>query len=192
MRLLSQMILQEGILYNWLFFLGENFPEWWALSFSRNFPDLKMHGFNYWKISRDPLLHKLYINEAITCHTHAMNTIIIIFYLYLVTTCMCTCTGVIRNSWSVSSICAERIDSLVTRPFLMWGIYCLQYKHLYLAMPRICILVVGHISTYVIFLALRCTKFSSSSTKLHVAYNYVIAIVTIFVFNFGVYQASYL
>ena len=41
------------MLYNGLFSLGANFPEWWTFNFSRNFPDLEIHDPDNLKISHE-------------------------------------------------------------------------------------------------------------------------------------------
>ena len=46
--------------YSGFISLGANFPEWWALSFSRNFPNLKFHDPNNLKTHVSDISHKVY------------------------------------------------------------------------------------------------------------------------------------
>ena len=133
-------------LCNGLFSLGANFLKWWTLSFSRDFPDLEIHEPIYWKFSSERhFVQSLatsysYMNTIITCHAYACSTstVIIVLYSCMVITYMCTCTEASKNSWSFCSICAQSIQSHVTKPFLAQGVNRLQYKHPHQAMSRAC------------------------------------------------------
>ena len=58
----------ERLLYNGLFCLGANFPEWWALNFSRNFPDLEIHDRNYQKYQMRNISPKAYMCNLSRMH----------------------------------------------------------------------------------------------------------------------------
>ena len=72
------------------------------------------------------------MGKSVICHTLAMSNIIIVWYSCMITTCMslCICTGVSKNSRS-STIYVHKKTSLIwPDPFLVQGVYHLQYKHL--------------------------------------------------------------
>ena len=73
----------------WVTSLGANFPEWWTLSFSRNFPDLEIHKPTNKKSHMSNILYKVYICKTVICHICAMSTIFIVFHSCMVTTCAC-------------------------------------------------------------------------------------------------------
>ena len=104
------------------------------------------------------------MGKTIICHTLTMSTLIIILYLCMVTTCSCICTGASKNPRSSAVyiyiyiyIYVQKEYSLVwLEPFLVQGIYCLQYKHPATCMP--CTMVV-----YATWLSI-CTELSSMPT----------------------------
>ena len=50
------------ILYSGFISLGTNYPKWWTLSFSRNFPDLEIHNSSIWKTCMSDTLQSLHMH----------------------------------------------------------------------------------------------------------------------------------
>ena len=73
----DQYVHRQPILYNGLFSLDTNFPKWWTLGFSRNFPSLEIHEPKYRKFHVINISNKFYMGKAIICCAHVMSTVII-------------------------------------------------------------------------------------------------------------------
>ena len=72
--------------------------------------------------------YKTYIGKTIICRTLSMSIIIMVLYSCMIATSMCICTEVSKNS-RFSAVYAQRIQSHMARPFIVRGVYHLQYKH---------------------------------------------------------------
>ena len=87
--------------------------------------------------------YKAYMGKAIICHTLTMSAIIIVLYSCMATTCTCICTGVSRNS-RFSAVYVHKESSLIwLDPFLVQGVYRLQYKH-----PAKALSMIGMLRSY--------------------------------------------
>ena len=117
----------DCVLYNKLFSLGTNFPEWWTLCFSRNFPDLEIHKPTIEKSHMSNISYKVYNGKIIICQTHVMSTVIIVVHSCMVTTCMCTCTGGVSKNLRSSTVSVHTESSLMW-PTLFWCSYHGYYK----------------------------------------------------------------
>ena len=88
--------------YSGFISLGANFPEWWALSFSRNFPSLKIHGPNNRKTHVSDISHKVYTCTYMSIWTPVIDEMLV--------------CKLAQYSQSVYSSCAQGIKSCVAKP----------------------------------------------------------------------------
>ena len=88
------------------------------------------------------------MGKTIICCTLTMSTVIIVLSSCMVITCMCICIGVSRNS-RFSAEYVHKESSLVwPDPFLVQGVYCLQYKHPAKAVKALSMVIMLHIAIY--------------------------------------------
>ena len=130
-----------------LFSLGANFPEWWTLSFSRNFPNLEIHKLTTEIPYMSDILYfviQAWWVPSLWSSIHQWSP--------------CTCV-LVQEDWriydSLQYLCTQNLYSHVAIPFLAQGVHCLQYKHL--AMSLIMVI-------YAMYISMWCVELSSSST----------------------------
>ena len=125
-----QALRETGLLpYSRLLSLGTNFPNSEPLALAEIFLIQKFMSPTTEKSHMSDILYKVQMDTTIIFCTPTMITVIILLYSCTITTCTC----IIQESLHINSrsfaIYVHKESSLTgLDPFLVQGIYCLQYK----------------------------------------------------------------